>query len=41
MAYYDMPTNEESSALANADPYKNFSRDLPDDVFTLRLQYKF
>ncbi|MBN1306543.1 MAG: hypothetical protein JXA18_01400 [Chitinispirillaceae bacterium] len=41
MAYYDMPRNEESSNLATTNPYKNFSRDLPDNVFTLRLQYKF
>lgn len=41
MFYYDMPKNEKSSNLKNSDPYKDFSRDLPDNVFTLRLQYKF
>ncbi len=41
MLYYDVPRNETSSNLINADPYKKFSRDLPDNVITLRLQYKF
>jgi hypothetical protein len=35
MAYYDMVKNETSSHLAN------YGRDLKDNVFTLRLQYKF
>jgi len=41
MAYYDMPKNETSENLENSNPYKNFSRNLPDNVFTLRVQYKF
>jgi hypothetical protein len=41
MLYYDIPSNEESERLANADPYKNFTRDLPDNVLTFRVQYKF
>ena len=35
MAYYDMVKNETSSNLAG------YSKDLKDNVFTLRLQYKF
>ena len=34
-AYYDLHYNERSAALAG------FERDLRDDVFTLRVQYKF
>jgi len=34
MAYYDMVTNEVTNV-------NNYKRDLPDNVFTLRLQYKF
>jgi len=41
MLYYDMPKNEESVNLKNTDPYKDFSRDMPDNVLTLRVQYKF
>lgn len=41
MFYYDIPKNEKSFNLTNKDPYKNFSRDLKDNVFTLRVQYKF
>jgi len=42
MLYYDMPTNEESSNLkSSSDPYKNFTRDMPDNVLTFRVQYKF
>jgi len=37
-AYYDMVENEESSNLASGI---NYSRDLPDNVFTLRMQVKF
>lgn len=35
MAYYDMVKNETSKSLAG------YSKDLKDNVFTLRLQYKF
>lgn len=41
MAYYDMPKNETSENLESSNPYKDFSRNLPDNVFTLRVQYKF
>jgi hypothetical protein len=41
MLYYDMPKNEESQKLTSTDPYKDFSRDLPDNVLTFRVQYKF
>lgn len=41
MAYYDMVTNETSDLLSHADPLKNFSKDLKDNVFTFRIQYKF
>jgi hypothetical protein len=41
MLNYDMPKNETSANLKNTDPYKNFSRDMPDNVFTFRIQYKF
>jgi len=34
-AYYDMVTNEKSNSLAG------FSKDLKDNVFTFRVQYKF
>jgi hypothetical protein len=37
-AYYDMVENETSSNLSSGI---NFSRDLPDNVFTLRMQVKF
>ncbi len=41
MFYYDMPINEKSANLKSTDPYKDYSKDLRDNVFTLRLQYKF
>lgn len=41
MAYLDMPKNEISTALKNSDPYKDFSRDMPDNVMTIRFQYRF
>ena len=41
MVNYDMPKNEKSTNLKNTDPYKDFSRDMPDNVFTFRIQYKF
>ena len=34
-AYYDMVTNETSKNLSG------FTKDLKDNVFTLRMQYKF
>jgi len=37
-AYWDMVENETSSNLSSGI---NYSRDLPDDVFTLRMQVKF
>lgn len=38
MAYYDIVKNEKSSG---ADISSKFSRNVKDDVFTLRFQYKF
>ncbi len=42
-AYYDMVTNEKSSNLKPdfAKSNSNYSKDLKDNVFTLRLQFKF
>lgn len=40
-AYYDRVWNEKSPHLASAERVKDFSRDVPDDLFTLRLQCKF
>ena len=40
-AYYDFVRNETSSHLTNSNALKDFSKDVEDDVFTLRLQYKF
>jgi hypothetical protein len=40
VAYYDMVKNEKVNAAATGSlaPYRN---DLKDNVFTLRMQYKF
>ena len=38
--YYDMVKNE-STLISNADPRKDFSKDIKDNVLTLRIQYKF
>jgi phosphate-selective porin len=35
MAFYEMTTNENSTSIAGYDT------DIKDDLFTLRLQYKF
>ncbi len=42
-AYYDMVTNEKTTNLKPdfTKSNSNFSKDLKDNVFTLRLQYKF
>ena len=42
-AYYDMVTNEKTKNLAPdfSKSNSNYSKDLKDNVFTLRLQYKF
>ncbi len=43
-AYYDMVTNETSSAIAaiqKNNTVKTWSKDRTDNVFTLRVQYKF
>lgn len=37
MAFYEMTTNETSTALAAS----GYDKDIKDDLFTLRLQYKF
>lgn len=42
MAYYDVVRNEKSTQLVDATNVLNdFSKDIKDNVFTLRLQYKF
>jgi hypothetical protein len=40
-AYYDMVTNETTSAIKNASTLKDLSTNRLDNVFTLRVQYKF
>jgi hypothetical protein len=40
-AYYDMVTNEITNALPNASTLKDLANDRKDNVFTLRVQYKF
>lgn len=40
-AYYDMVTNETTTAIKNAGTLKDLSTDRHDNVFTLRVQYKF
>jgi hypothetical protein len=37
MFYYDVPRNEKSNSLSD----KKYAHDLKDNVFTLRVQYKF
>lgn len=40
-AYYDRVMNETTAALPNASTLKDLSNDRRDNVFTLRVQYKF
>jgi long-subunit fatty acid transport protein len=40
-AYYDMVTNETTAAIKNASTLKDLSTNRLDNVFTLRVQYKF
>ncbi|MDD3077732.1 MAG: hypothetical protein PHH37_01340 [Paludibacter sp.] len=39
--YYEMVQNEASAELANSDVLKDYSTNLKDNIFTLRLQFKF
>jgi len=41
MAYYDMVTNETTSLITTPSTLTNLAKDRKDNVFTLRLQYKF
>lgn len=41
MAYYEHVWNEKCPNLTSADPYKDFSKNIKDNLFTLRLQVKF
>jgi len=41
MAYYDMVKNETTSRLGAASTLSDLSKDRKDNVFTLRVQYKF
>ncbi len=38
--YYDMVTNE-STMISDTNPIKDFSKDIKDNVLTVRVQYKF
>jgi len=38
---YDIKTNEKSSALANSDPRKDYSKEIDNNLLTAQLQYKF
>jgi hypothetical protein len=40
-AYYDLVTNETTTAIVNPSTVKDLSTDRHDNVFTLRVQYKF
>jgi len=40
-AYYDIVTNETTSNIKDASTLKDLSKDRKDNVFTLRVQYKF
>ncbi len=40
-AWYDFVRNETSVNLTNSSALKDFSKDVEDNVFTLRLQYRF
>lgn len=40
IAYYDMVTNEKTG-ISGANSTNNYTKDLKDNVFTLRVQYKF
>jgi hypothetical protein len=41
MAYYDIVTNETTSNIVSTSTLSDLSNDRKDNVFTLRLQYKF
>lgn len=41
MAYYDIVKNETTELLPNTSTLKDLSKDRKDNVFTLRVQYKF
>jgi len=41
MAYYDIVSNEKSSLIKDSNKLKDFTKDINDNVFTLRVQYKF
>jgi phosphate-selective porin len=41
VAYYDMITNDKVSPQTTSATYKPYMKDLKDDVFTFRIQYKF
>ena len=39
--YYEFVTNETSTELSNTSTLKDYSKDLKDNTFTARIQYKF
>lgn len=41
MAYYDVVTNETTSRIKTSSTLSDLSKDRKDNVFTLRVQYKF
>jgi hypothetical protein len=41
VAYYDMITNDKVSAQTTSATYKPYMKDIKDDVFTFRIQYRF
>ena len=40
MVYYDIVTNEKTG-ITGSTSLKNFTKDIPDNVWTVRLEYKF
>lgn len=40
-AFYEIVSNETSTALSNADMLKDFTSDMSDDIVTIRMQFRF
>lgn len=41
MAYYDIVSNEKCANLTSAEPLQDYSRNIKDNILTLRVQVKF
>ncbi|MBN1397361.1 MAG: hypothetical protein JXA06_04940 [Bacteroidetes bacterium] len=41
VAYYDMISNDEISPITTNTAYRPYIKDVKDDIFTFRIQYKF